>query len=117
MKEHIKIGQARLEDFLRCCAQTIDQDGDMVVVDPATKMAVEIPARLLLKLLAESRPRRDRIAARGGRRKVEAMAAVVRVHARGQIIVDAAEVEKNLRPMGLNTPPVLCEKRSTPPCA
>ncbi len=59
MKESITIAQARLENFLCCCAATIDHDGDMVMVDPVLKMAVEVPARLLLKLCAESRPPRS----------------------------------------------------------
>ena len=59
MKEHIKVGQARLEDFLCACAATVDRDGDMIVVDPATKAAVIVPARLLLHLCAEARPPRS----------------------------------------------------------
>jgi hypothetical protein len=57
VNESVKIEQARLENFLRCCVPTIDRDGNMVLADLWTKQAVEIPARLPLKPCAESRPR------------------------------------------------------------
>jgi hypothetical protein len=62
VNDSITVGQARLENFLCAAAATVDHDDLLIVVDPATPQAVEIPARLLLRLCAES----DRRALNGG---------------------------------------------------
>jgi hypothetical protein len=54
MQESITNGQARLENFLCHAAGAVDHDDLLLVVDPATRAAVSIPARFLLKLCAES---------------------------------------------------------------